>query len=94
MAPWVHKTFVDFLPKYLFIQRPLREDDEDEDEPDLNYNLDDAKEIDPFYVPKKEISKCSDSNTKYVAESPFLAYMSPQSGVGLSPAYFQDKSLR
>lgn len=33
MAPWVRKTFVDVLPKYLFIQRPDKEDeDEDEDE--------------------------------------------------------------
>ena len=22
MAPWVRKTFIDFLPRYLFIQRP------------------------------------------------------------------------
>ena len=29
MAPWVKKTFVDFLPKYLFIERP--DDDEDEE---------------------------------------------------------------
>ena len=30
MAPWVRKTFVDFLPKYLFIKRPEQEDDDDE----------------------------------------------------------------
>ena len=31
MAPWVRKTFVDILPKYLFIQRPDREEEEEED---------------------------------------------------------------
>lgn len=30
MAPWVKKTFVDFLPKYLFIRRPEPVDDEDD----------------------------------------------------------------
>ena len=27
MAPWVRRAFVDFLPRFLFIQRPEREDD-------------------------------------------------------------------
>ena len=27
MAPWVRKAFVDFLPRFLFIQRPERDDD-------------------------------------------------------------------
>ncbi len=26
MAPWVKKCFVDFLPKYLFIERPNKEE--------------------------------------------------------------------
>jgi len=32
MAPWVRRTFVDILPRYLFIQRPPKEEDEDENE--------------------------------------------------------------
>ena len=32
MAPWVRKTFVDILPRYLFIQRP-----EKGDEPEINF---------------------------------------------------------
>ena len=32
MAPWVRKTFVECLPRYLFIQRP-----EKEDEPEVNF---------------------------------------------------------
>ena len=35
MAPWVRKTFVDFLPRYLFIQRP-----EKEEGPDVNFLTD------------------------------------------------------
>ena len=33
MAPWVRKTFIDFLPRFLFIQRPDPDEDEDEDDP-------------------------------------------------------------
>jgi hypothetical protein len=33
MAPWVRKTFVDVLPRYLFIQRP-----EKGDEPGENFH--------------------------------------------------------
>ena len=29
MAPWVRCAFVDVLPKFLFIQRPERDDDPD-----------------------------------------------------------------
>ena len=35
MAPWVRKTFVTFLPRYLFIQRP-----EKPDEPEVNFLTD------------------------------------------------------
>jgi hypothetical protein len=35
MAPWVRKTFVNVLPKYLFIQRP-----EKPDEPEVNFLTD------------------------------------------------------
>lgn len=32
MSPWVRKVFIDFLPKFLFMQRPRNDDDLDEDE--------------------------------------------------------------
>ena len=35
MAPWVRKTFVNVLPRYLFIQRP-----EKPDEPEVNFLTD------------------------------------------------------
>lgn len=31
MAPWVRKMFVEFLPKYLFIQRPDKDDGPNDD---------------------------------------------------------------
>jgi len=41
MAPWVKKTFVDFLPKYLFIERPDDDEDEEDEIPMLagGYNI-------------------------------------------------------
>ena len=38
MAPWVRKTFIDFLPKFLFIKRP------DQDDEPLLIEHDQAKE--------------------------------------------------
>lgn len=35
MAPWVRKAFIDFLPKFLFIQRPEPEDEEHEHQAEL-----------------------------------------------------------
>ena len=35
MAPWVKRTFVDVLPKYLFIKRPEQDDEADGDPDDL-----------------------------------------------------------
>ena len=32
MAPWVRAAFIDFLPRYLFIQRPDPDEDEEEEE--------------------------------------------------------------
>ncbi|XP_040572119.1 acetylcholine receptor subunit alpha-like 1 [Lepeophtheirus salmonis] len=31
MAPWVRKTFVEFLPRFLFIRRPEKEEEEEEE---------------------------------------------------------------
>lgn len=41
MAPWVKKTFLEFLPRYLFIQRPDPDPDDDEDCPTVvaGYNI-------------------------------------------------------
>ena len=33
MAPWVRKAFIDFLPKYLFIERPPPQPSVDESPP-------------------------------------------------------------
>ena len=35
MAPWVRKTFIDFLPRYLFIQRPDPEPAEEDERTEL-----------------------------------------------------------
>ena len=37
MAPWVRKTFIDFLPKFLFIKRP---DPDESDALSWNHNAD------------------------------------------------------
>ncbi len=41
MAPWVRRTFVEVLPKYMFIKRPDQEDDDESN--DLDGMYDDAK---------------------------------------------------
>ena len=35
MPNWVRKTFIDFLPKFLFIQRPDPDPPEDEEFPEV-----------------------------------------------------------
>ena len=36
MAPWVRKAFIDFLPRYLFIQRPETEPENEDPPAELN----------------------------------------------------------
>ncbi len=63
MAPWVRKLFIDVLPKYLFIQRPEQEEEE---------------ELTLFDDHNSNAHNKSDSEgsveIKYLVESPFLGY--------------------
>ncbi len=76
MAPWVRKVFIDVLPKYLFIQRPPQEDDDDH----LTL-FDDSGH-------NKSTGENSEESVevKYLVESPFLGYTADMDKCGaLSP---------
>lgn len=48
LAPWVKSLFIEFLPKFLFIQRPKKEDDDDKRDDDILTDV----------VPMPALDKC------------------------------------
>ena len=63
MPTWVRKTFIDFLPKFLFIQRPDPDPPEDDEYPEVlgggkfffgAFSLNAYKDIAPLLLKKNK----------------------------------------